>query len=82
MVYSNCLPAVQYTSPDRGIHCHADDSSAAEEGRAGPPSLYDANGNVDAHVFHTELAKSAAAARESQQESTLLKLRQHFQRVR
>lgn len=59
---------------------YADESSAAaEEGRA--PSLYDANGNIDATVFHAELAKQAAAAQTSQQESTLQKLRQHFQRV-
>src|SRR6476646_1860279 len=52
-------------------------AAAAEEGR----SLYDANGNIDAQVFHTELAKQAAAAQTSQQESTLQKLRQHFQRA-
>ena len=53
-------------------------AAAAEEGR----SLYDANGNIDAQAFHAELAKQAAAAQTSQQESTLQKLRQHFQRVR
>jgi hypothetical protein len=52
-------------------------AAAAEEGR----SLYDANGNIDAQAFHAELAKQAAAAQTSQQESTLQKLRQHFQRV-
>lgn len=69
------------TSPILNTAVHADESSVVEEGHAAP-SLYDANGDIDATVFHADLAKQAVAVQTLQQESTLQKLRQHFQRVR